>query len=370
MAVQRLCTIEDKPFLRALWQRCFGDTDSFLDYYYDNRFYPEYTVCTIEDDKLVNAMYSFPVNMYIRGNIVPAAMLAGFCTDPDYRGRGYMSTAFEILINNLADSGITVGPHTPVKHDNYIRQGNYTATETKFITGIADKPKIMPSYINFGRMSEIGKLYSVYTRFSEKYSGILARSLSDFKMKFMDLISDGGEFIIFEKYGIVGGYALYFNGVDGLSAVEVVYDNEETELNLVNALAFIADCKPLKIKLPPDSAANLAGCEEKTIPHGVAAAVDIQKLMRMVFKEDNIVIELKDHVCKLNNGIFRMNGEKEENKNPDLEMDAGHFMQFAEGYKTIEELLEEGNAVVNNKTAAEYLDKKYPKCICYICDEY
>ena len=59
MAVQRLCTIEDKPFLRALWQRCFGDTDSFLDYYYDNRFYPEYTVCTIEDDKLVNAMYSF-----------------------------------------------------------------------------------------------------------------------------------------------------------------------------------------------------------------------------------------------------------------------------------------------------------------------
>ena len=43
MAVQRLCTIEDKPFLRALWQRCFGDTDSFLDYYYDNRFYPEYT---------------------------------------------------------------------------------------------------------------------------------------------------------------------------------------------------------------------------------------------------------------------------------------------------------------------------------------
>ena len=65
MAVQRLCTIEDKPFLRALWQRCFGDTDSFLDYYYDNRFYPEYTVCTIEDDKLVNAMYSFPVNMYI-----------------------------------------------------------------------------------------------------------------------------------------------------------------------------------------------------------------------------------------------------------------------------------------------------------------
>lgn len=59
-----------------------------------------------------------------------------FVPIPTTGEEGYMSKAFEILINNLADSGITVGPHTPVKHDNYIRQGNYTATETKFITGI------------------------------------------------------------------------------------------------------------------------------------------------------------------------------------------------------------------------------------------
>ena len=67
MAVQRLCTIEDKPFLRALWQRCFGDTDSFLDYYYDNRFYPEYTVCTIEDDKLVVTYENATGNKAING---------------------------------------------------------------------------------------------------------------------------------------------------------------------------------------------------------------------------------------------------------------------------------------------------------------
>lgn len=369
-AVQRLCTIEDKPYLRALWQRCFGDTDSFLDFYYDSRFYPEYTVCTIEDDKLVNAMYSFPVNMYIRGMIVPAAMLAGFCTDPDYRGRGYMSTAFEILVNNLADSGIAVGPHTPVKHDSYVRQGNYTATETRFIEGIAEKPKIMPPYINFGRMSEIGKLYSAYTKFSERYSGILARSLFDFKMKFMDLVSDGGEFIIFDKHGTASGYALYFNGVDGLNAVEVVYDNDETAANLVNALSFISDNKPLKIKLPPDSCVELAGCEEKIIPHGVAAPVDLPKLMRMVFKEDNIAVKLEDHVCKINNGVFCMNGVKDDGRNPDIEMSAGYFMQFAEGYKTIQELAEEGHAVINNIEAAKYLDNKYPKQTCYICDEY
>lgn len=368
MAVQRICTMEDKPYLRALWQRCFGDSDGFLDFYFEKRFYPEYAVCTIEDENLVNAMYSFPVNMYIRGVIVPAAMLAGFSTDPDYRGRGYMSSAFKILINNLADSGITAAPHTPVVHDNYFRQANYTATETRFITGTADKPKIMPSGINFGRMSESGKLYPVYMRFSEKYSGTLARSLFDFRLKTLDLVSDGGEFIIAEKCGEVKGYAMYFNGVDELKAVEVVYDDEDTAANLANALAFIADNKPIKIKLPPDSKIVLAGCQEQIIPHGVAAAVDLPKLMRMVFNE-NTVVKLDDHVCDINNGTFRMDGMPVDAE-ADIEINAGYFMQFAEGYKSLAELEGEGHAVINNREAAEYLDKKYPKCKCFICDEY
>ena len=168
MAVQRICTMEDKPYLRALWQSCFGDSDSFLDYYFEKRFIPEYTVCTIEDDELVNAMYSYPVNMYIRNYIVSSAMLAGFSTDKRYRGRGYMSTAFKILLTKLSDDGIAVAPHTPVKHESYFPLENYTATDTSFISGTADKPKIMPASVNFGRMSDIGKLYAAYTLFASE----------------------------------------------------------------------------------------------------------------------------------------------------------------------------------------------------------
>ena len=370
MAVQRICTVEDKPFLRALWQRCFGDTDSFLDFYFEKRFYPEFSVCTIEDDKIVNAMYSFPLNMHIRGNIVPAAMLAGFSTDPDYRGRGYMSTAFEILINNLVKNGVAVAPHTPVVHNKYFKQANYTATETKFITGTAVKPKIMPVAVNFGRMSEIGKLFAVYTRFSEKYSGTIARSMFDFGMKILDLVSDGGEFIIADKNGEAKGYALYFNGVEELNAAEVVFDDDETAKELTEALAFIADNKPLKIKLPPDCPVTLEGCQADVIPHGVVAAVDLSKLMKLVFRESDIVVCLDDAVCSANNGKFRMDGTRDDEATADIEINAGYFMQFAEGYKSLHRLAPEGNAVINNEEKAEYLDKKYPECKCFICDEY
>lgn len=369
MAVQRLCTMEDKPFLRALWQMCFGDSDSFLDYYYEKRFYPEFAVCTIEDDKLVNAMYSLPVNMYIRGVILPAAIIAGLSTAPDYRGRGYVNGAFELLVNELASKGIALAPHTPVKHDNYFKQGNFSATDTKFITGIADKPKIMPPNVNFGRMSEIGKIYPIYLNFSEKYSGMLARSITDFKLKMDDLESDGGEFIIASKDGAIKGYSLYFNGTESLTAVETIYEDEDTAQTLVNALAFIADNKPIKIKLPPDCEVKLSGCEEKVAPQGVAAAADLPKLMRMIFNNENAIIKLTDNICNKNNGVFRLDGEMAEGK-ADIEISAGHFLQFVEGYKSLAELEGEGNAVINNRQATEYLDKKYPKCKCFIYDEY
>ena len=371
MAVQRICTMEDKPYLRALWQSCFGDSDSFLDYYFEKRFIPEYTVCTIEDDELVNAMYSYPVNMYIRNYIVPSAMLAGFSTDKRYRGRGYMSTAFKILLSKLSDDGIAVAPHTPVKHESYFPLENYTATDTSFISGTADKPKIMPASVNFGRMSDIGKLYAAYTLFASKYSGILARSMADFRLKFADLISDGGEFIICEKNNEVKGYALYFNGVNGLTAIELIYDDEETAQSLTTALAFIADNKPIKIKLPPDCGAMLEGCDKETIRHGVAALVNVRRLMKIVFAEETAVIKLSDSVIDNNNGVFHLNGETaEDNTEADIEINAGHFLQFAEGYKSLAELESEGNAIVNNKAVAENLDKRYPKMKCYICDEY
>lgn len=371
MAVQRFCTMEDKPYLRALWQLCFGDSDSFLDYYFEKRFCPEYTVCTIEDDKLVNAMYSFPVNMYIRDNIIPAAMLAGFSTDKDFRGRGYMSSAFKLLINNLARSGIAVAPHTPVNHKSYFHLGNFTSTDSKFVKGIAEKPKKIPVGVNFGRMSEMGKLYQAYMNFASKYSGTLARSLFDFKLKMMDLISDGGEIILSEKNGEATGYALYFNGIDGLNAVEVIYDCDETAQSLVTALSFIADNKEIKVKLPAECTAELSGCEAGIIPHGVAALVNAQRLMKIVFKNEDAVIKLNDSVCEYNNGYFKLNGEKIENaERADIEIDAGYFLQFVEGYKSLKELADEGSTIINNNELISTLDEKYPKVKCFICDEY
>jgi len=371
MAVQRFCTMEDKPYLRALWQACFGDSDSFLEYFFEKRFCPEYTVCTIENEELVNAMYSFPVNMYIRDSIIPAAMLAGFSTDERYRGNGYMSRAFKLLINKLAKSGIAVAPHTPVKHESYFPLGNYTATESKFIIGIAEKPKIIPTGVNFGRVSEMGKLYSAYAGFAERYSGIIARSLFDFKLKIYDLISDGGEFIIAEKNGEAKGYAMYFNSVDGLTAIEVVSDCDDTLQSLVKALAFIADNKQIKIKIPADSAVELNGCEIKVIPHGVAALVNAERLMKVVFKYEDAIIKISDSISECNNGYFRLNGERLENADiADIEIEAGYLLQFAEGYKSLSELSDEGKAVINSPEVVQMLDEKYPKVKCFICDEY
>ncbi|MPN19352.1 hypothetical protein SDC9_166720 [bioreactor metagenome] len=93
--------------------------------------------------------------------------------------------------------------------------------------------------------------------------------------------------------------------------------------------------------------------------------------MKAVFKYEDAVIKLDDSVCEDNNGYFRLNGEKLVNaQNADIEINAGYFLQFAEGYKSLGELAEEGKAVINNLEVINMLDAKYPKVKCFICDEY
>ena len=43
--------------LRQLWQTAFGDTDDFLDSFYDTAFAPENCLCIFENDGPVAVLY-------------------------------------------------------------------------------------------------------------------------------------------------------------------------------------------------------------------------------------------------------------------------------------------------------------------------
>ena len=49
------------PQLRTLWKEAFGDTDVFLDGFYEHGFSPRRCRCITESDTVVSVLYWFEV---------------------------------------------------------------------------------------------------------------------------------------------------------------------------------------------------------------------------------------------------------------------------------------------------------------------
>ena len=80
------CPTPDQiPALRRLWQQAFGDTDRFLDGFFQTGFAPERCRCLWEADNLAAALYWFDTEYGVNR----FAYLCAVATDSAYRGQGF-----------------------------------------------------------------------------------------------------------------------------------------------------------------------------------------------------------------------------------------------------------------------------------------
>ena len=87
------------PRLRQLWQTAFGDTDAFLDSFYETAFVPENCLCLFEQDAPAAVLYWIDCELEAR----KLAYIYAVVTDPAFRGRGLcrnlMNSTHELLQN-------------------------------------------------------------------------------------------------------------------------------------------------------------------------------------------------------------------------------------------------------------------------------
>ena len=62
MTAVRVAKAEDKKAFYDLWKICFGDSDAFCDWFFRNRFAPDYSVVLETQGKIVICMQSFPLH--------------------------------------------------------------------------------------------------------------------------------------------------------------------------------------------------------------------------------------------------------------------------------------------------------------------
>jgi len=77
--------------LRQLWQVAFGDTDAFLDCFYETAFVPENCLCILDADQPIAVLYWIDCQLAEE----KLAYIYAVVTDPAHRGRGLCRALME-----------------------------------------------------------------------------------------------------------------------------------------------------------------------------------------------------------------------------------------------------------------------------------
>ncbi len=366
----RTAVLNDKEAYRELWRICFGDSEQFMDWFFSERYFPEYSSCLLEDGVMMSALQSYPLHVRIRNRILPASMLTGVSTHPERSGRGYMKQIFLHHMQRVRSFHIPIVIHTPAHLTTFFSRGHYPATDTLHLTLQNARHAALPEGISRQDLYHgLGMLQVCYQKATARYSGCVSRTVADFAYKMRDYASDGARCLVRRDGADVLGYCVYYVTDDRVHAEECFALNEETLSMLLNALSFVAAGRELHVKLPPDSPAHLNGATFEILPQGVMGIADVSEALKAIIGDDSFVFEVADTTVPENVGVWDGAGNLTD-RAPQIRLEAGRLGQFICGYRSIAELAASGEAEILDPESAQALDRSFPKEACFITDEY
>ena len=360
----------DKEAYRNLWRICFGDSEQFMDWFFSERFFPEFSSCLLEDGVIMSALQSYPLHIRIRNRIVPVSMLAGVSTHPERNGRGYMKQIFAHYMQRVRASGIPIAIHTPAHLTTFFSRGHYPATDTLHVTlEEARFPALPEETTPHDLYHDLGALQVCYQKATAHYSGMVSRTVADFAYKMRDYASDGARCLTVTSGADVLGYCVYYVAEDRVHAEECFALDQETLVTLLNALCYEAAGRKLHVKLPPDASVHLPGATLERRPQGVMGIANVSQTLSLLLSDSAYVFEVIDKTVPENEGVWDGTGNRTA-RAPQIRLEAGRLGQFLCGYRSFSELSSGGEAEVIDLSAAKALDAAFPKQTCFITDEY
>lgn len=243
----RLLTPEDKAQTKALWQSSFDDPPAFVDWFFENRYLPEWSVGVFDGEALISAIHGMPMALSSGDGSFHALMTSGVATVPRERGKGHMYDAMRFLQAEAEQRGVHALFNHPQRPGAYAHLRFRPSTYTKYWQG---KGEYRPG--NIAPFSE-EKAFQVYSSISQRYAGFALRDGDAFRLKMADYAADGARGFLLEQAGKTVGYCIYFYK-------EEVYGEEVLSLTsygpILHELRRIAGGRPVSAKLPPDADAK------------------------------------------------------------------------------------------------------------------
>jgi len=212
--------------IKYLWKCCFGDSDTFIEYFFSRYYNPEKTIALYEDEKIVSYLMIFDHRIWASRKEIKAAYIAGVCTDPEYRNRGYITSLMSALDERLKTEKYDAAFLIPFKFSFYEKYGYKCMSYLTVYSG--DVSSLKEYNCEIGNFQGKEKIYYDFCKDKNIFLSRNEKNEDDF---LSDIRNDGGEQFLCED-----AFMYYFIEKGVLTVQELVFSSLE---GAKRALSFI-----------------------------------------------------------------------------------------------------------------------------------
>ena len=260
-----------------MWKYCFGDSDAFMNWFFDRVYKSENTIAVFEGETVAANLQIFMYDINFCGKKCSVGYIAGVATLPEYRGRGYVKKLMHEAMRELYKRGAVFALLIPFRFEFYKPFGFEACYHLSEYSG---KMQGLRPYAKAGGNFHAYKTapIDIYNQYVSGKNGYIIRDEQIFREIYEDTKNGGGHFYILDE----GGYIVYTieNGV--FNALEIAYTGGA---QLKSLLGFVyshsSQADEFKIRCADDGFLRHLLCEkditEIVRPHIQARVINAEK---------------------------------------------------------------------------------------------
>ena len=352
--------------IKEIWNYCFNDEDTFVDYYFNHKYKNHNTIVACEDNDIVSSLQLNQYKINLDNKVYDTSYIVGVSTFPQVRGRGYMRNIMDFSLNELYKKGQLISILMPIDYRLYRKYGyEHCYDQLEYNINIDD----LKNFNLNGRLykaseKNIDDLININNIFLEDVNGNTVRDKDYYINLFREVKSEGGHVYVYKDRSYKG-YIIYFLNGENMFVRELFYKDLDS---LKSILKFIynhnTQCKNVTISAPVNDKIKFVLENPKTTdikikPFMMGRVINVEKYLNGLQAEESIDISanifIEDKFIKENNGVFNIEIKNKKVKakkirgNHSLSLSINSFTQLAFSYIDIKDIIVLNNIDRNNK---------------------
>ena len=323
----RFAREEDKKVVKELWSYSFQDSQSYVDYYFSNRYEASNNIILEDNQTVVASLLINPYTLVLNGEEKKVRYIVGVSVFSEHRGKGYSSFLMKQTLSLLQECKDEMVLLMPIDTSIYRRYG--------FINTFFDHSfkmelgKVLPNKTNI-RFEKVDKrnaehielLLELYHEEMKKKTAYIKRTKEDFVVRISEWEVEGGDmYLMYQGDNVVGYFMIHPRYEKDTALVqELIAANQNAVFAVINFLNHHqTQCKSAVIHSVNKNLFDLSIAYDNQIsrnshPFMMSRVLDAKAVLQQEYDEifselEGKKILVEDTILSQNNGVFQfLNG--------------------------------------------------------------